>query len=157
MKSLPTLSTFLFQLFYPTLSLVVTGQRSPQHELNPLWPLPLCTTRNESDKSNQDIEYNANLFERTVRKVTRNKGYKFGDLTKSAASISTKTFEGAVRTVTQDNNYSFGDYSKKVVSSTTRTFEDVVKSVTKNEDYQFGVSKIGTHALAVESTLLRIF
>eukprot|EP00804_Cyclotella_cryptica_P002856 CCRYP_009372-RE/>CCRYP_009372-RE protein AED:0.24 eAED:0.24 QI:0/0.8/0.83/1/0.2/0/6/1612/224 len=114
------------------------SHKSPQHRLNPFWPLRFSTTESGADDSNQYIEHDANLFERTVRKVTRNKSYRFGDLTKSAASLSTKTFEGAVRTVTQDDNCSFVDYSKKVVSSTTQTFDDVVKSITKNEDYQFG-------------------
>lgn len=156
MKILPAVSMFLSHLFYPTFSLVVSGQKSPRHRWNLLWPLRSSTTQSdESDDANRDV--NVNLFERTVRKVTRNKDYKFGDWTKSAASVSTKTFEEAVRTVTQDDNYSFGDYSKNVVSSTTRTFEDTVKSITKNQDYKFGVSYIGTHFLSVDSSLLWSF
>jgi hypothetical protein len=93
------------------------------------------TSTNDEDDTN-----NANLFERTVRKVTRNKNYKFGDLAKSAATASTKTIEGAVRTVTKDEDYHFGDISKKVLSTGTGSFESAVKSITGNEEYKFGVS-----------------
>jgi hypothetical protein len=119
----------------------------------------LSSTNDEGDADD------ANLFERTVRRVTRNKNYKFGDpafpchssssisaiwlsepwfvpgdLAKSAAAASTKTIEGAVRTVTKDEDYQFGDISKKVLSTGTGSFESAVKSITGNEEYKFGVS-----------------
>lgn len=133
MKCLRASTLFLLQLAYPTLSYVACGQKTPQHRFSPFRSLRLTATNNdELDtnsagavdnanmlKSNNASADNPNLFERTVRRVTRNKSYKFGDLAKSAAEVSTKTFEGAVRTVTQDENYRFGDYSKKVVSTGT--------------------------------------
>ena len=141
-RHLTALPLFLLQLVYPTLSFIASGQQtSSRRQFNPFRQAQLLTSRDsESNGSSNISDDNANLFERAVRKVTRNKKYKFGDLAKSAASASTKTFEGAVRTVTQDEEYHFGDYSKKVLSTGTGTFENAVKSITGNEGYQFGVS-----------------
>ena len=137
MISHAVLPLFFLQLAYPTLS--YAGQQTPQKRLNPVRPMRLSAIN--TDNSNDDpvnVNDNANIFEQAVRKVTRNKNYKFGDLTKSAANASTKTIEGAVRTVTRDDDYHFGDYSKKVLSTGTGTFESAVKSITGNEEYKFG-------------------
>jgi hypothetical protein len=147
MKWIAALSLFILQLVYPTLSYVASGQiQTPaqQHRSNPLWPLRSSAQNNQNGETSKDPddEYKANLFERTVRKVTRNKNYKFGDLAKSAGKVSARTFETAVRTVTNDDDYQFGDYSKKVLSTGTGAFEGAVRSITQNEEYQFGVSRL---------------
>lgn len=156
MKCLPTLALFLLQLAYPTLSYVASGQKTHQNRFSPFRSMRLSAT-NDEQNANDAVADTANLFERTVRKVTRNKTYKFGDLARSAASASTKTFEGAVRTVTQDEDYHFGDYSKKVLSTGTGTFESAVKSVTGNEQYQFGVSTHSVLARAYEFSYMSLF
>ena len=142
-RLLTALPLFLLHLVYPTLSFIACGQQtSSRRQFNPFGPVKLSSRdgEGESNATPNIADDNANLFERAVRKVTRNKKYKFGDLAKSAASASTKTFEGVVRTVTRDEEYHFGDYSKKVLSTSTGTFENAVKSITGNEGYQFGVS-----------------
>jgi hypothetical protein len=58
-------------------------------------------------------------FERIVRTVTRNDGYKFGDITKSVVGAT----EGTVRSVTRNKDYQFGDLTKKVVGATTHGVE----------------------------------
>lgn len=140
MKCLLVLSFVLLQLAYPTSSYVACGHKTPNASVN---RFRLRSSGNdESDKASESTASDANFFERTVRKISRNKNYKFGDLTKNAATASTRTIEGAVRTVTRDDDYEFGDMTKKVLSTGTGTFEGAVKSITGNEEYHFGVSKI---------------
>mmetsp|Transcript_3522 Transcript_3522/g.8979 ORF Transcript_3522/g.8979 Transcript_3522/m.8979 type:complete len:348 (-) Transcript_3522:11-1054(-) len=87
-------------------------------------------------------------FERVVRRVTRNEGYKFGDLARSVVNTTTHGVEDAVRAVTHDEDYQFGDLTKKVIGSATHGIEDAVKSVTGNEEYQFGDLARGTVGMA---------
>ena len=138
MKCLLFLSFVLVQLAYPTSSFVACGHKTPNASGN---HFRLRSTGNdESDTTSESTEGDANFFERTVRKVSRNKNYKFGDLTKTAATASTRTIEGAVRKVIRDDDYEFGDITKKVFSTGSGTFEGAVKSITGNEEYRFGVS-----------------
>ena len=138
MKCLLFLSFVLLQLAYPTSSFVACGHKTPNASGN---HFRLQSTGNdESDTTSESTEGDANFFERTVRKVSRNKNYKFGDLTKTAATASTRTIEGAVRKVIRDDDYEFGDITKKVFSTGSGTFEGAVKSITGNEEYRFGVS-----------------
>lgn len=138
MKCLLVLSFVLLQLAYPTSSYVACGHKTPNASVN---RFRLRSSGNdESDKASESTASDANFFERTVRKISRNKNYKFGDLTKNAATASSRTIEGAVRTVTRDDDYEFGDMTKKVLSTGTGTFEGAVKSITGNEEYHFGVS-----------------
>ena len=62
-------------------------------------------------------------LERIVRTVTRNEGYKFGDITKSVVGATTQGVEGTVRSVTRNKEYQFGDLTKKVVGATTHGVE----------------------------------
>jgi hypothetical protein len=62
-------------------------------------------------------------LERIVRTVTRNDGYKFGDITKSVVGATTQGVEGTVRSVTRNKEYQFGDLTKKVVGATTHGVE----------------------------------
>ena len=93
---------------YPTSSFSL----SPIH--NRFWT-PLRATEdvyNDERNSSNDDEDNPNRFEKFVRNVSRQKDYKFGDL------------------------------SKKIVNTTTTGVEDAVKSVTGNEEYHFGDCKL---------------
>ena len=118
-----------------------------------------------------------NTFERMVRTVSKNKEYRFGDLTKKVINVTTHGVEESVRTVSKNKEYQFGDLTKKVVNVTTHGVEEViddltdltkkgvkkavqleesiVRSVTQNEDYHFGDFAKGTIGAAtyVEKSL----
>jgi hypothetical protein len=87
-----------------------------------------------SSPSSAERKDNANAFESIVRKVSGNDEYKFGDLSKSVISSSTKGVEGVVKSVTKNEDYEFGDYTKTALGATTSGFENVVRSVIKNEE-----------------------
>lgn len=141
---LPTLSVvLLLQLLNPpTSSYSVNFSRiSPRR-----WIGLQTTASNDNDivggeKDTNERISSPNLFEKAVRNVSKNKNYKFGDLTKKAVTSTTKGVEGAVRTVTKNEDYKFGDLTKNVVSSSTGVLEGAVKSIIKKDDYKFGVSK----------------
>ena len=90
--------------------------------------------------SSAERKDNANAFESIVRKVSGNDEYKFGDLSKSVISSSTKGVEGVVKSVTKNEDYEFGDYTKTALGATTSGFENVVRSVIKNEECKLSVS-----------------
>ncbi|KAL7534292.1 hypothetical protein ACHAXR_007905 [Thalassiosira sp. AJA248-18] len=98
----------------------------------------------EQEENNNVVKKSANVFERAVRKVTRNDDYKFGDLTRTVVNTTTHGVEGAVRAVTRDEDYRFGDLTKKAIGSSKGGIEGVVKSVTGNDEYQFGDLTKGT-------------
>ena len=85
-----------------------------------------ATTRGDND------EETFTRFERVVRKVTGNKEYKFGDITRSVANATTSVVEGTVRTVTKNDDYQFGDIAKTVIGSTTHGIEGI-SSIDRNE------------------------
>mmetsp|Transcript_14006 Transcript_14006/g.19897 ORF Transcript_14006/g.19897 Transcript_14006/m.19897 type:complete len:342 (+) Transcript_14006:194-1219(+) len=80
----------------------------------------------------------ANAFENIVRRVSKNKQYKFGDLSKKVVSSSTKGVEGVVKQVTKNEDYHFGDITRTAVGATTHGAENLIRGVIKNEDYKFG-------------------
>lgn len=94
----------------------------------------------ENQSASSSRKDDANAFESIVRKVSGNDEYKFGDLSKSVISSSTKGVEGVVKSVTKNEDYEFGDYTKTALGATTSGFENVVRSVIKNEECKLSVS-----------------
>mmetsp|Transcript_6137 Transcript_6137/g.9570 ORF Transcript_6137/g.9570 Transcript_6137/m.9570 type:complete len:355 (-) Transcript_6137:1130-2194(-) len=92
----------------------------------------------ETEAIEEEGEDEANVFENIIRSVSRNKQYKFGDLSKKVVSSSTKGVEGVVKKVTNNEDYQFGDITRGAVGATTHGAENVIRSVIKNEDYKFG-------------------
>mmetsp|Transcript_8464 Transcript_8464/g.17837 ORF Transcript_8464/g.17837 Transcript_8464/m.17837 type:complete len:354 (-) Transcript_8464:74-1135(-) len=121
------------------------------------WVVLSSTSSSDDDNSANDASPNGiahgefeeddstpNLFEKVVRTVSKNKKYKFGDITRNVASSTSNGVEGVVRTVTKNDDYRFGDLTKNVVTSSTSMFENAVKSITKDERYKFGDLTKGT-------------
>ena len=93
---------------YPTSSFSL----SPIH--NRFWtPLraseSIYNSDDDKESSNNNNEDNPNRFEKFVRNVSRQKDYKFGDLTRKVVNTTTTGVEGAVKTVTGNEEYQFGD------------------------------------------------
>jgi len=92
---------------YPTSSFSL----SPIH--NRFWtPLRASEDVYNSDderSSSNDEEDTPNRFEKFVRNVSKQKDYKFGDLSKKMVNATTTGVEGAVKTVTGNEEYNFGD------------------------------------------------
>jgi hypothetical protein len=136
MKSLLTLAV-LINLVHLSTGLVGFGSFfTSRIILRPLNNSSSSDDENQSASSSSSAERkdNANAFESIVRKVSGNDEYKFGDLSKSVISSSTKGVEGVVKSVTKNEDYEFGDYTKTALGATTSGFENVVRSVIKNEE-----------------------
>jgi len=131
---LPILSALMLQLI---LSPISSFSLSPRRIWTPLQATGDAYNGDVDERPPADtgpsLQGPIRSFEKTMRQVTKNDEYKFGDMT-----------ESVVRAVTHDETYQFGDLTKDVIGSTTHGIEDVVQSVTGNEDYKFGDLSRGT-------------
>jgi len=77
------------------------------------------------------------------KKITGNKEYEFGDITKNAVEMATEAIEDVGKLV--DEDYKVGDLSKKVVNTVrkdTKKLSDAADAagqvITEDEEYKFG-------------------
>lgn len=65
-------------------------------------------------------------FEEMMRSVTKNEGYKFGDLSKEALSAGTREVENIVHAIPGQEDYHFGDITKGAVKKVSEPVERVL-------------------------------
>lgn len=88
------------------------------------WTSLQASANEPETRATQEVNSDSSTqFERVVRKVTGNKEYKFGEITRAAAKATSSVVEGTVRTVTNNDDYQFGDMTKTVIGSTTHGIE----------------------------------
>jgi hypothetical protein len=112
------MSLFLVNSEHPSFTLftqIPNDEMVPQNESN---------DEDKQEKKAESSPQIVNIFENTVRSVSGNTDYKFGDLSKKAMSeLTGKDLE--------KESYQFGDITKNVVTRTG-------KVVSGKDDYQFG-------------------
>uniref|UniRef100_A0A7R9XM92 Uncharacterized protein n=1 Tax=Polyblepharides amylifera TaxID=1486889 RepID=A0A7R9XM92_9CHLO len=84
-----------------------------------------------------------NIASKMGKKITGNKEYEFGDITKNAVEMATEAIEDVGKLV--DEDYKVGDLSKKVVNTVrkdTKKLSDAADAagqvITEDEEYKFG-------------------
>ena len=139
---LPTLPTMLIFASLVTTSLLLAGRAAPESS-RMLKPRVVPAQRRElaehrrlgtTAMSAAEGEWNfseiVSPLEETVRKLTGDDGYQFGDLSKRAASDMSKS----VSKFTGKERYEFGDITKKALADADRALQETERILSSWRD-----------------------
>ena len=112
------------------------------HDLNEAEAGKSLNISDDVDKDDKRFSYYGlfynvkNKFESTVRKVTGNPEYKFGDITMNVTKVAVNVTEHQIRSFTGNEEYKFGDLTRKALfesdAALTKFVDDYYQGIPSN-------------------------